>query len=184
MKKKVVIINTGSHLPKASATDWLELQSNRKKLVTKPILNQSRRDGTVIYGAHAVNKLVGPKFSRTTYDYDVYSRMPLKHARQLERSIDRGTNSDLAYIEQTNYPVGGKQKKLWRVKTRINESTEADYNTMPADVSYVKRNGVRYETLKRAEGKYRFMNKNPEATRTGFGELERIKQYKMWGKKK
>ena len=91
------------------------------------LLRQARNEGAVIYGAHAVNKLVGPKFRRETYDYDVYSPHPLKHAKQLEQSIDRGTNSDLAYVEQTSYPHGGTKKKLYRVKTRFNEGVEADY---------------------------------------------------------
>lgn len=172
MKKR--IYNTGRHLPRAKMSDWFELQQKRNQLVKKPVMNQSRREGTVIYGAHAVNRLVGPKFSRQSYDYDIYSPRPLRHAKQLERSIDRGTNSDLAYIEQTSYPSGGTNKKLWRVKTRFNDSVEADYNTMPAGIKVVKRNGVRYESLRDAKSKYKWMNRNPESTRTAYGELHRI----------
>lgn len=188
MKRKSRIINTGSHLPKARMEDWFELQSKRNRLVRQPIHRQSRKEGAVIYGAHAVNKLVGPKFSRHTYDYDVYSPRPLKHAKQLERSIDKGTNSDLAYIEQTSYPHGGTQKKLWRVKTRFNECVEADYNIMPSGIRIIERDGVHYESLKDAKSKYRRMNRDPEVTgRTGYGELHRIElseRYKKARRKK
>lgn len=170
MKKR--IINTGTHLPKATMSDWFELQGNRKKLVTRPIMNQSRKNGTVIYGGHALNALLGKHNQRTTYDYDIYSKHPLKHAQEIEKSIDRGTNSDLAYIERTTY--GNSNKPLWRVKIHGNETIEADYNTMPKGLTYVKKNGVRYESITRAEKKYNLMHQNV-GHRTAYGELYRIK---------
>jgi len=177
------IYNSGKNLPKARFSDWFELQRNRKRLVEKPIKHQAKTGGAVIYGAHAVNRLVGKKFSRPSYDYDVYSPKPLKHARQIERSIDRGTNSDLAYVERTSYPSGGTNKRLYRVKTRVNDSVEADYNHMPKGIKVVVKDGVRYESLGDAKSKYRWMNRNPEANRTGFGELHRIEMYEQSKKK-
>jgi len=182
MRKR--IYNTGQRLPKAGMGDWFELQSNRNRLVRQPILRQSRRDKTVLYGAHAVNKLVGPRYSRTTYDYDVYSNKPLSHAQQIERSIDRGTNSDLAFVEKTSYPSGGTDKDLYRVKIRFNNTVEADYNRMPKGIRIIKRNGVRYESLRDAKSKYHWMNRNPQASRTAFGELHRIEMYEQSKNKK
>lgn len=178
MRKR--IFNTGRGLPKAGIGDWLELQSKRDLLVKQPIMRQSRRDGSVIYGGHALNRLLGRGLQRSTYDYDVYSGMPKKHAVQLERSIDRGTNSDLAYVERTSYPHGRIMKPLFRVKTRVTDSVEVDYNTMPSDISYVVRDrGVRFESLTRARDKYRAMNRQVGLSRTAFGELERIRIYNL-----
>ena len=165
MKKH--IFNTGSNLPKAKYGDQFELWNRRDKLVEKPILNQSRRDGTVLYGAYAVNKLVGKHNERNTYDFDVYSSTPKHHAIEIEQSIDHGVNADLAYVEQTSYTMGKKEKPLFRVKTRMNDRVEADFNTMPTGIRFVKRSGVRYETLGRAEKKYDRMLSHPETGR-GF----------------
>lgn len=165
MKKR--IINTGQHLPKAGIGDHFELIQNRKRLVEQPILKQSRKDGTVLYGRYAVNKILGPGYHRATYDFDVYSGMPKRHALQIERSIDRGTNSDLAFVEQTHYPdpQSKREKRLFRVRTRFSERTEVDYNTMPRDVRFVKRGGVRYETIGRAKNKYKGMIRRGEVNR-------------------
>ena len=182
MKKR--IFNTGQRLPKAGIGDWFELQSNRNRLVRQPILRQSRRDKTVIYGGHALNKIMGRGFQRNTYDYDVYSNKPLSHARQIERSIDRGTNSDLAFVEKTDYPSGGTSKDLFRVKIRVNDAVEADYNRMPKGIRIIKRNGVRYESLGDAKSKYHWMNRNPQANRTGYGEIHRIEMYEQTKKKR
>lgn len=182
--KKRIIYNTGKHLPKATMNDWLELQNKRHHLVTKPILKQSRKQGTVLYGAHAVNAIVGPRFSRHTYDYDIYSHHPLRHAKQIERSIDHGTNSDLAYIEKTQYPFRGNMKPLWRVKIRTNDTVEADYNRMPMGIRIVTKRGVRYESLRDAKSKYRFMNRNPSADRTAYGELYRIEMFEKTKRRK
>jgi len=178
MRKRV--FNTGQNLPKAGIQDYLELREKRDLLVKKPILRQSRKDKTVLYGGHALNRLLGRGYQRETYDYDIYSNKPKHHAQQLERSIDHGTNSDLAFVEQTQYPYMGRMKPLYRVKLHFNDRVEADYNTMPSDITCVKRDhGVRYETLKRAKDKYEYMNKASGVDRTAFGELDRIRTYEI-----
>jgi len=181
LKKR--IYNTGRHLPKPKISDWFELQSKRNQLVTKPIMQQSRRDKTIIYGGHALNRLMGRGFKRDTYDYDIYSSHPLKHALEIEQSIDRGTNSDLAFVERTFYPDRGTNKILHRVKIRLNDTVEADFNRIPLGIRVVKRNGVLYEGLKDAESKYKRMNKQGVG-RTGFGEIDRIRTYKLLKKKR
>ncbi len=159
------IIDTGKKLPKARFSDLFELWENRKKLVVKPIMNQSRRAGTVIYGRHAVNKLLGRGYHRDTYDYDIYSGMPRSHALQLEQSIDRGTNSNLAFIQPKKIVINGKSKTVYRVKTRPHETTEADYSHKPKKLSFIVKNGVRYESLERADRKYSKMIKHGEVHR-------------------
>ena len=51
---------------------------------------------------------------------------------------------------------------------------------MPSDIKYVKKKGVRYETLNRAEKKYKHILRHPEIGR-GFNatiDLGRIKSFK------
>lgn len=164
MKKR--IINTGGYLPKSGMGDWLELQQNRKALVERPIFAQSRRDKSVIIGRHALNHLLGRGFHRDTYDFDVKSKSPLLHAKQVERSIDRGTNSDLAFVEATSYPVGNRVEPLYRVKTRFNDRVEADYGLLKKNMSFVSKRGVRFESLGSANRKYSGM--------IGRGEVHRM----------
>jgi len=179
-KTKKRIINTGQNLPQATYGKQFELWNKRDRLVKKPIMNQSRKDGTVLYGGHAVNALVDKNNQRYTYDFDVYSRQPKHHALQIEQSIDQGVNADLAYVEQTSYPHGRKQKPLFRVRTHMNDNVEADFNTMPQGIRFTKRKGVRYETLGRAEQKYDRMLRHPEFGR-GFNaniDMGRIRSFK------
>ena len=148
--------------------------------MVKTIENQSKRYGNILYGCYAVNKLLGRGFQRDTYDLDVYSRQPRKHAIQLEKTIDRGVGANISYVEKTGYPEKGRFKTLYRVKLR-NEVTEADYNRMPRDIKYTTKRGVRYETLDRAVKKYEKMLREPETGR-GFKatiDLGRILDYKL-----
>lgn len=182
MKKKH-IINTGQHLPKANYGHQFKLWDKRKQIVEKPILNQSKKHKTVIYGAYAVNKQVKPSLRRDTYDFDVYSSKPRKHATQIEQSIDRGVNADLAYVEKTSYPHKGKQKPLYRVKTRINQRVEADFQQKPKGITFKTIKGARFETLGRATKKYNRMLDHPEQGR-GLNaniDLARIRMNKRKG---
>ena len=158
-----MIIDTGRNLPRARMGDFFELLHNRKKLVVKPVKNLSHNKGDVIYGRHAVNKLTGVR--RETYDFDVYSSHSKHHAIKIERSIDRGTNSNLAYVEPMVYTMDGKNKRVWRVKTRPHGNVECDYQSKPKGLRYTKINGVRYETLNRADKKYSKMIKNNDIHR-------------------
>lgn len=161
----MTIIDTGKHLPKSTHSDVLELKDKRKSLVLNPIFKQSRQDGTVLYGRHALNMIMGKGFHRETYDFDVYSKTPKEHAVEIEQSIDRGTNSNLAYVKQTHYMKGGKQMPLYRVKIRPYDSNEADFNKMPKGIKFIKKKGVRLETLGRAKKKYEGMIKRGETHR-------------------
>jgi len=154
------IIDTGKHRPKARIWDLWELRGKRKQLVEQPILRQSKRDKTIIYGRYAVNQLLGKAYHRETYDFDVYSPHPLHHALEIEQSIDRGTNSNLAFVERSIH-----RKGLFRVKTRPGGGVEADFNIRPRNVSFKQVRGVRYETLGRAKSKYRGMIQRGEVRR-------------------
>jgi len=180
------IIDTGKKRPKAGIHDWLELQSNRKHLVQRPIENMSRKKGDVLYGRHAVNNLLGAGYHRETYDYDVYSYHPRSHAIRIEKSIDRGTNSNLAYVDPMRIDVNGKKKTIFRVKTRHNDTVEVDYNFMPGDIRYETRRGVRYETLNRAHKKYSKMIRKGEINRfpKAFWDKDDIDTYRMIKKNK
>jgi len=172
------IIDTGRSFPKARFTDLFELWENRKKLVVKPVENLSRKHGDVIYGRHAVNKLTGVQ--RGTYDFDVYSSHSKRHALKIEHSIDIGTNSNLAYVEPMTYSMDGKKKTVWRVKTRPHGQAECDYQQKPKGLRYKTINGVRYETLGRAEKKYDKMIKQNEVHRfpNAFFDSYDVKTYR------
>ena len=157
------IIDTGRHLPKAKHTHLFKLWQNRKQLVVKPVKQLSRKQGDVIYGRHAVNKLTGVE--RSTYDFDVYSSHAKKHAIKIEQSIDNGTNSNLAYVKPMTYNIDGNDKVVYRVKTRPHGQSECDYQAKPKGLKYNTIGGVHYETLDRAEKKYTGMIQRGEVHR-------------------
>lgn len=165
-------INTGRHLPRATYGDQFELWGKRERLVEKPILIQSRRDGTILYGAFAVNKQVHPTLRRSTYDFDVKSHMPRRHAIEIERSIDCGVNADLMFVEKTSYPQRGRNQPLYRVKSHLNDMVEADYSRKPHGMRFVVIDGVRYETLGAAQRKNRVMIRNPGMGRGFHGVID------------
>jgi len=180
-KRKSRMIDTGKRLPKPSMGDWFELQANRKTLVEKPILNQSRQDGTVIIGRHAVNRLLGRGFHRSTYDFDVKSKTPFLHAQQIEQNIDRGTNSNLAYVEKTSYPIGKRMEPLNRVRLHNIDTVEADFGLLKKDMKFTVRNGIRFETLGGAEKKYSGMINRGEIHRmpNAFFDLGDIRLHRL-----
>ena len=180
-KKKGIIINTGQHLGKANMTHSLSFMMNRQRIVPPFVKRQSRKTGNIIYGCSAVNALVGKGLERPTYDFDIYSKMPKKHALQLEKHIDRSVGADLAYVEGVSYSDKSMKGTLWRVMTRPWGTPEADYNKRKKGITFTKRKGVKYETLGAAERKYkkmlatgegkRFLNANQDLGRIALHKL-------------
>lgn len=179
MKRRNRIINTGSHLPKPTRIQQMQFIERWNRIIPPRVHRQSRRDGTVIFGARAVNRLLGLGFERPTHDFDVFSGMPRKHAVELERHIDRSTGTDMAHVKQLPHPTG--KGLLFRVETIPDGDTEVDYTRMPHGIKFVTKHGVRYETLGRAEQKYKRMIRSDEPKRIFHGHLDlnRIRTHRL-----
>lgn len=174
-KEKVKIINSGGHLPEGTIESELRFLADSERFVGEQVRMQSIKDGAVIYGAQAVNAIVGPMHSRPTSDYDVYSAIPKDHAIQLEKAIDTKAKADIAHVEEVGFiNEKGKSGKMYRVGLK-NFNTVADYNKLPKNIKVVNIKGVKYEALDRAEKKYvkmindgetkRLINANEDLTR-------------------
>lgn len=185
-KKNIRILNTGGNLPEPSVEQELRFLADSDRFVGETIRMQSKKEGVVIYGAQAVNAIVGPVFSRPTNDYDVYSNSPKRHAIQLEKTIDKHTKSDMAFVEEVPFTnEKGKKGLMYRVGLK-HFDTLADYNKKPVNLKTIKIRGVLYEHLDLAKKKYLKMINADETKRliNANQDLDRIWLYeynkRMW----
>jgi hypothetical protein len=180
-KQSVKILNTGAELGEATIEEELRFLSESERFTGKIVRSQSVKDKVVIYGAQAVNALVGPMHTRPTNDFDVYSHTPKKHSIHLERSIDNHVKADVSHVEEVTFKgPDGKLGRMYRVKLK-NFDTVADYNKMPSSVKFIVKNGVRYENLRSAEKKYNSMIAQGETKRliNANADLDRIHLHKF-----
>ncbi len=182
-KEKGIIINTGDNLPEATTAQEMRFLSEKNRFLKLNIEAQVKKNKDVIYGAQAVNAIVGPGFSRPTSDYDIFSHDPKRRAIELEKTIDNHVGADIAHVRQVSYERNGQLGKMFRVELK-NWSGIADFNPMPSGLKTVTVNGVKYENLGRAEQKYNKMLNDNETKRVinAHADLGRIALFKYWRK--
>lgn len=113
------------------------------------IVNQAKKERSIIYGARSIQKHIGV-FSRGTRDYDILSDKPKQSAKRTERNLDRIYRGNMFYTKPAMH------KGTWKVmavgkdnkpKTKDDEGI-VDYTEMPRPRPPFKvYNGVRYRTL-------------------------------------
>ena len=121
-------------------------------LILRTILNQARRNKSIIYGSQALVKQIGVlKINRIPEDYDIFSRQPKKSARQLERNLDRKLGGDFFY-----YKPAILKKTVHRVMSKGNDMKRgtdddfgiADFSPIPIPLPRTRTiNGIKYVTL-------------------------------------
>lgn len=184
-EKKKRIFNTGKNLGEPTPIQEGRLISDWHNIVPPIIENHTRRNKNIIYGGRAVNAKVGPDFSRQSHDYDIYSKFPKRHAIQIEKRIDRKIGADVAHVEEVAFDNrDGKSGKMYRVVTKPYGDPDVDYNLMPSSIEFETINGIRYETLGKAEEKYKKMIREGEEKRYYKArlDLQRIQMSKIFKK--
>lgn len=184
-QKEPKIIDHNTNLPKPTVEEELRFLADSERFTENFIKNQSRKEKIIIYGATAVNQIVGPYYARKTSDIDVYSKNPLKHITQLENAIDHHTQRNISHIEEHEYTdEKGKTGKIRRLRLK-NFNTIADYNKTPSNIKTVTKDGIKYETLDNAEKKYIHMINTNETKRivNAHQDLDRIYMSRYYKKK-
>lgn len=181
--ENVKIINTGNNLPDATIEQEMRFLSERERFIKNIVENQARNTGNIIYGAQAVNAIVGTNFSRPTTDFDIMSKTPKKHAIEIEKKIDNHVGADIAHVKQVNYERDGNKGKMYRVALK-NWDNIADYNILNKKIKTIKINGVNYEHLDLAEKKYIKMIRENDTKRiiNANQDLNRINMFNYWKK--
>lgn len=118
--------------------------------ISDTLLKQARKEGNIVYGAQAIKKRLGIN-SRTTRDYDFYSKMPKKSALNSEKTLDRLSKKDVFFtkkgLNKTTYKV--KYKGVDGKANTKDDIGIADYTQTPKKLpkTFTFR-GVRYRSLR------------------------------------
>lgn len=119
--------------------------------IKRAILNQTKKDKDIIYGAQSIHKQIGSAIARPTIDYDIFTRKPKKSAQKIEKRLDKISGRDYYYIKK------GKNIGTWKVKNRgrdLRKGTKddvgiVDYTKIPTPKpKYKIINGIKYRVLK------------------------------------
>jgi len=129
----------------------LNTLANKEKI----ILNQVKKEGSVVYGARAIKAHL--KFAaRPTRDFDIHSKTPVKSAMNLRKTLNRRAGGKKFYDVKSRYY--GKTRKVIYVGLDGKKQTRddvgiADITPFPnRKIKIVSLNGVNYVSL--ADVKY------------------------------
>lgn len=150
-----------------------------KEGVRKIVIEQAKKNRSVLHGGHALNYYLPSWLDRHTEDFDIYTNRPASRAKELEKKLDKRYEADLFYVKK------GKHKGTYRVMNRVTNSEVADYTRPEDKIEKVKgRDGVYYvskgfikrkieKTLKDPESEYRHDKDRDALTRLRIAEEER-----------
>jgi len=102
-----------------------------------------RKSGAILHGARALNEHFPPHLDKHTEDWDVFIKSPEKHARKLERELDKEYKGDFFEVKK------GEHKGTWKVKSKITGKTVVDFTQPTKTVSHkTTLDGIKYAKIK------------------------------------
>jgi hypothetical protein len=133
---RILVPKTPKVKPKDTETYY------KKKKGIHPTILSVTEPHEVIHGERAVQKQIPKYLHRHTNDVDILTPTPYADAMEAEQALDKKMGRDLFYIDKGMHPG------TWRVKSRTNDESVADY-TKPTDdmPPHKKINGHNYVTL-------------------------------------
>jgi len=150
--------------------------------VSNVIETNAKKEKHIIYGARAMNAQLPLFMRRETQDYDVYSSKPKQTADMVQRRLDKevaGGKDDFYMkpaLHKGTYKVmheGADGKKRTRDDIGI-----VDYTIMPNQISTVRIEGIRYESIPSIAKRKKEILQDPESEYRhdkDRSDLERIK---------
>ncbi len=154
----------------------------KKHLIDEKLLNQAKKEKNIVYGGQSIKKSLGI-FSRTTNDYDFFSKHPKKSADTSQENLDKLFRKDVFFDKR------GTNKTTWKVKFVGKDGKKntkddigvADYTKTPKPTpktfSY---RGIKYRNLKEEfEAKKRLVESKEYKYRRekDVKDYEKIKKY-------
>ena len=133
--KQILVPRSKNVKPKQTETYY------KKKNKIYPTILSVTEPHEVIHGERAVQKHV-PKFlHRHTGDVDILTPTPYADAMESERALDKLMGQDIFYIDKGQHPG------TWRVKSRTNDESVADYTKPDKQMPpHTKIGGINYVT--------------------------------------
>ena len=170
--------------PTCSREKVENFKKNWERILTPKVISSIKRHNDILHGARSVNMLVGPKYSRPTKDFDVYSDNPQRRAVEIENEIDRCCGCDMAQVRHRSIPkvLPGEDdplmaKDLYIVETIPNNDGDVDYMKTPRGIPTTRKNGIRHETLKEAYRKAQRNKDQPMRMVKTRQDINRIEEY-------
>jgi len=144
-----------------------------------------RRNDDIVYGARAMNAQLLLPFRKHTDDYDIYSKHPKKHAKQMEKALDRSAMGDYYYTKPALHPGTFKvmDKGFDRRKGTHDDFGIIDFTKQTKTFKTINKGGIRYTHLsERVKDIKRSLNDPLSEYRheKDKKDLYRIKQSKLW----
>lgn len=185
-------------------------KENREEVIERYLEPQLRKTKNIFHGGQSRNKLIideiGEEKARElgllkrTYDYDVYSKHPEKHARQLENKIDNYYDADMTYVKQESIgrdvktfinpgpiniskPREESKHKRFTVNAMHTPSgkSEVDYATLPdRNVKTLTKDGIRHETICSTLERHKTLVHQPRRAAKTWEDLRRLRKYKEY----
>lgn len=117
--------------------------------VKNALLNQTKQEGNIIYGAQSIRKQIGI-FGRGTFDYDILAKKPKQSAYKTEKAFDKITGGDNYYVKPAKHSGTWKvMNKGWDTRKGTKDDIGIiDYTEMSKPIPKFKViNGVRYRVI-------------------------------------
>jgi len=153
---------------------------HKKKHTIGRIIVKRTDDRETHYGARALNIRFPKYLDRHTRDFDIFTPVPKKDARETERALDRSFGGDFFYVKPAKHP--GTMK----VKAHATGETYADYTKTPKNLPREKIHGIYYPTLPHIKSTLRktLRDKSPEAKQRHAKDQDALNRIHIYEKNK
>ena len=113
------------------------------------ILGHTKKNKNTIYGARSIQKQIGQLKARPTQDWDIYSRQPNKHAKQMTSKFNRMSNSNAFYNKPAMHPGTFKVNHVGNdgIRNTKDDIGLVDYTKPPQGIKIKTIGGVQYSSL-------------------------------------
>ena len=129
---------------------------SKKKSIRKIVLKNVGKD-EIIYGQSALNRQLPKKLRVHTEDYDIFAKNPREEAKQLEKALDKHFSGNYFTTKPAIH------KGTFKVISKIDGKTYADYTLLKKKTPYKIINGKKYVTLEYIKRDKIKILKDPEA---------------------
>ena len=169
--------------PRCTREQITRYRQNWKRILPPRVLRSIRKHNDVLHGGRSLNMLLPREYHRSTKDYDIFSKHPKPHAKEIEDYIDKQCGCDMAHVNSMVVPnVSGIEDKLMsadihRVVTRLHSDAEVDYMRIPPGLPTVRKRGLRHESLKEALRKAKRGLNQPLRAAKASQDIQRIERY-------
>ncbi len=129
---------------------------HRLKERIKNIILRTIKEKEIIHGEQAVAIRLPPHLQRHTRDYDIFSETPRQDADEAEDELDEDFGGDFFEVIQ------GKHKGTFKVKSKIDGRTYADFSETEGKVPSEVIQGKNYVTIQFIKRRLRAILKDKE----------------------